>query len=179
MRRSQHSQGKAARTGLLTTFVMAALFLSFAGSASALETTIISGPADGETITVDSAIFVFNSDDPEATFECSIEGRSFKPCSSPISMEDLEDGRHSFAVRAQGDSTPDVRKFKVELPDPPVTPSARCLAAIKGAKAAKVKLNRAKSRKAPTKAAKKAKAKAIAEAKAGLKLANGKVNRAC
>jgi CSLREA domain-containing protein len=70
--------------------------------------TITSGPAgriiDGapEPIpgTAESAIFVFSSDQPGSTFECSLDGGDFLPCTSPAAMWVVESGSHEFAVRA-------------------------------------------------------------------------------
>lgn len=174
-----HGHGRGARYGLFAALITSALLMVSPGTAWAVETTITSGPEDGELVTVDSVTFTFTSDDPAATFDCSIDGRGFKPCTSPVTMSDLEDGRHSFAARADGDSTPDVRKFKVEVPQGPVGPSAGCVAARKSAAAARSRLSKAKSRKATTRKAKKAKAKAIAVASSDLKKANLKVKRNC
>jgi arylsulfatase A-like enzyme len=44
--------------------------------------------------------FAFSSDAPAATFECSLDGSGFAPCSSPSSFEDLGDGPHRFLVRS-------------------------------------------------------------------------------
>lgn len=57
-------------------------------------TSIVSGPADRET-----ARFVFTADEP-ATFSCSLDGGSFRPCGSPVSFPEIEAGWHTFAVRA-------------------------------------------------------------------------------
>lgn len=179
MKTSKRMPGRAARNGFFATMAMSALLLILPGAAMAVETTITSGPEDGELVTVDSVTFTFTSDEPGATFDCSIDLRGFKPCTSPVSMTDLEDGRHSFAVRADGDSTPDVRKFKVEVPDEPTGPTAACTAARKAQTSARARLNKAKARKATTRKAKRARSKAIAEATSDLKKANLKAKRNC
>lgn len=47
------------------------------------------------------AKFKFSSDDDKATFECSLDGKKFKPCSSPLKVKvKKKKGKHSFAVRA-------------------------------------------------------------------------------
>jgi hypothetical protein len=46
------------------------------------------------------AKFKFSSDDAKATFECSVDGKRFKPCASPLRVKKLKPGKHSFAVRA-------------------------------------------------------------------------------
>ncbi len=76
------------------------------GSASATWTvdltapvvTITSGPESPTTET--SATFEFSSDDPTATFGCSLDGSEAVPCVSPVPYEGLAVGDHSFAVTA-------------------------------------------------------------------------------
>ena len=47
------------------------------------------------------AKFVFSSDDNKATFECSVDGKKFKSCSSPLKVKvKKKKGKHTFAVRA-------------------------------------------------------------------------------
>ena len=87
------------------------------------ETTITSGPGDGSTITVDSASFGFSSNEPGSTFECSIDGGPFAPCTSPRTYDSLSNGAHTFQVRAvdaaaNTDGTPATRTFTVDAPDP-------------------------------------------------------------
>jgi arylsulfatase A-like enzyme len=60
--------------------------------------TIEAGPTDPTTQT--SATFEFSSDDPTATFACSLDGAEAVPCASPVTYEDLPVGDHSFAVTA-------------------------------------------------------------------------------
>jgi hypothetical protein len=43
--------------------------------------------------------FRFSSDDPAATFECSLDDKPFRACSSPLRKR-VGKGRHDFAVRA-------------------------------------------------------------------------------
>ena len=50
--------------------------------------------------TVESAIFVFPSDQPGSTFECALDGEDFLPCTSPRAYWVVEDGEHEFEVRA-------------------------------------------------------------------------------
>ena len=68
------------------------------GSALAPDTTKVSGPS-GVTKSP-TAHFKFASPDPEATFECSLDGGAYYPCSSPENINSLSDGRHVFMVRA-------------------------------------------------------------------------------
>ena len=69
-------------------------------SASALssETTKVSGPS-GLTKSP-TAHFKFSSPDEGATFECSLDGGTYYPCSSPENIHGLPEGRHTFSVRA-------------------------------------------------------------------------------
>jgi hypothetical protein len=62
--------------------------------------------------------FEFDSNDPTATFECSLDDAAFEPCTSP-DKEKVKKGRHSFAVRATDpagnvDQSPDDLSFKVK-----------------------------------------------------------------
>jgi hypothetical protein len=68
------------------------------GSDLSLETTKISGPS-GLTKNP-TAHFKFASPGPDATFECSLDGGGYYPCSSPENINKLSEGRHTFEVRA-------------------------------------------------------------------------------
>jgi large repetitive protein len=87
-------------------------------------TTIGTGPAGSTPST--SAIFSFSADDPGATFECSLDGAAFSPCTSPKSYNGLAEGSHTFQVRATDqagntDPTPAVRNWAVDI-TPPAAP---------------------------------------------------------
>ncbi|MBN8870550.1 MAG: PD40 domain-containing protein [Solirubrobacterales bacterium] len=58
-----------------------------------------SGPADGATIATDSATFAFDSNEP-GTFECKADETDWIACDSPVTLTDLDDGSHTFSVRA-------------------------------------------------------------------------------
>ena len=60
-------------------------------------TTITGGPASVSSTA--SASFSFVSSEP-SSFACSLDGGGFVPCSSPRSYGGLNDGSHSFRVRA-------------------------------------------------------------------------------
>lgn len=51
-------------------------------------------------------------------FECRLDKKPFRPCTSPKSYKKLKHGKHRFAVRAVGpsasDPTPAVRKFRIQ-----------------------------------------------------------------
>lgn len=81
------------------------------------KTTITSGP--GGAVSSARASFAFESDQPDSTFECSLDGAAFSPCTSPQAYAALGDGEHAFAVRATNvqqttEQTPATRKFRVD-----------------------------------------------------------------
>jgi hypothetical protein len=62
-----------------------------------------------------------------ATFECSVDGAGFAPCTSPQSLAGLGIGEHSFAVRAvdaAGNRSDTTTKTFSIAPPPVVTPAA-------------------------------------------------------
>jgi hypothetical protein len=63
------------------------------------DTTILSGP-DNPTASL-SATFTFTSSQAGATFQCSVDGSPYVPCTSPFIAGPLvEEGDHNFEVRA-------------------------------------------------------------------------------
>lgn len=46
------------------------------------------------------ASFVFSADETAATFECSLDGKKFSTCTSPLKAKRLKKGKHTFSVRA-------------------------------------------------------------------------------
>jgi len=68
------------------------------GSGLSPETTKVSGPS-GVTKSP-AAHFRFESPDPDATFECSLDGGAYYECTSPENINRLSEGRHTFEVRA-------------------------------------------------------------------------------
>src|SRR5829696_848900 len=88
------------------------------------ETTITSGAAEGEPLTVDSATFAFSSSEANSTFECSLDGAAYSACTSPKDYTNLSNGTHNFEVMATDaagnvDATLASRTFSVEVPPPP------------------------------------------------------------
>ncbi|HYI02949.1 Kelch repeat-containing protein, partial [Hyalangium sp.] len=56
-------------------------------------------PPDGPAASVS---FQFSSDDGDVrSYECSLDGATFTPCTSPQTVENLGDGSHTFQVRAR------------------------------------------------------------------------------
>lgn len=103
-----------AGTALLT--VLCALLAAPAALAAAPETTIDSGPPDISRNARPS--FAFSSPDPGASFECSLDGSPFGPCSSPFTTSPLSQGTYVFRVRAvdggEEDPTPAERTFTID-----------------------------------------------------------------
>lgn len=52
------------------------------------------------------ASFEFSSTTPGTTFECSVDGKPFAPCTSPFEVK-VKKGKHEFEVRAVLNGTPD------------------------------------------------------------------------
>jgi Ca2+-binding RTX toxin-like protein len=100
------------------------------------DTTITHGPANGSTISDATPTFKFTSTEANSTFECSVDGGNFQSCNTPFTTHHLDDGQHTFAVRAidqagNVDPTPAHRSFKVHhaAPQPqphPHHPSLKC-----------------------------------------------------
>lgn len=91
---------------------------------TAPDTTMESGPSGFVSST--SASFVFSSGDTEATFECSLDGAAYAPCSSPQTYAAVGDGSHTFTVRAKDvagnvDVTPASRDWTVDVAAPDTT----------------------------------------------------------
>ena len=86
---------------------------------SAPETTIVTGP--GPFTNDATPAFAFGSDEPAATFECSLDGAAFAAC--PDEIGPLAAGTYTLAVRAvdaagNRDATPAERTFTVDLTAP-------------------------------------------------------------
>ncbi|MEZ4364711.1 MAG: kelch repeat-containing protein [Kofleriaceae bacterium] len=64
---------------------------------SAPTTTLLTPPS---AVTSAFATFEFGSDDPSATFECSLDGATFVPCTSPWVVGPLAEGAHTLVIRA-------------------------------------------------------------------------------
>ena len=109
--------------GVGTAGINAALVLA-PPDQTAPETTITEGP-DGITRDRDAS-FTFEGESPSDTFECSLNGAAFQPCSSPQTYPGLADGSYNFRVRATDllgntDQTPAERNFTVDATPPETT----------------------------------------------------------
>lgn len=62
------------------------------------QTSIEGGPSG--TVRERTASFELGADDPDASFECSLDAAPFEPCGSPQAYADLSDGPHRFQARA-------------------------------------------------------------------------------
>ncbi|MBN1210154.1 MAG: Ig-like domain repeat protein [Myxococcaceae bacterium] len=88
---------------------------SFRVDTQAPETTLLSKPAP--VIGSPFAAFTFTSE-PGVSFQCSLDGADFAPCTSPAEYSELPDGAHSFSVCAvdeagNADATPAEVSFSV------------------------------------------------------------------
>jgi len=84
-------------------------------------TTIDADPPPYQAST--TAFFTFSADDPAATFECSLDGAAFAPCTSPKTYNGLSEGPHSVQVRATDsagntDPSPATSSWTVDLTAP-------------------------------------------------------------
>jgi Bacterial Ig-like domain/FG-GAP-like repeat len=92
------------------------------------QTTITSGPSEGQVVNNTSATFGFTSSELGSAFKCSLDNPSdsaYSPCTSPKKIPDeglLTEGSHTFYVKATGtagtDLTPATRTWKVDTTAP-------------------------------------------------------------
>jgi uncharacterized protein YhfF len=85
------------------------------------DTSVSSGPANPTKQT--SATLAFTATEAGSTFECSLDGAAFTPCSSPISYLGLAAGAHGFQVKARDaagniDPTPASYSWTIDLAAP-------------------------------------------------------------
>jgi hypothetical protein len=83
------------------------------------QTNLVSGPP--ATTSTGDATLTFSADDPDAGFQCSLDGAVFATCSSPQSYSGLGNGDHTFRVRATDqvgntDLSPATAAWRVEPP---------------------------------------------------------------
>jgi hypothetical protein len=88
------------------------------------DTTITSQPAGGTPFT--SADFGFVASQPDATFECKLDGGGWTACSSPSHYTGLLGGSHTFQVRANDpagnvDATPATVTWSIDTALPAVS----------------------------------------------------------
>ena len=63
------------------------------------DTSIAKGPK--KKTKSKTAAFEFGSTEPGSTFECSLDGAVFAPCTSPAKLKVKKTGKHNFLVRAR------------------------------------------------------------------------------
>ena len=97
---------------------------------AAPDTLIRWGPAQNSSSL--NAYFAFASDDPTATFECSLDWEGFEGCESPAEYTELLPGDHSLQVRAVDpagnvDQSPETYFWTIDrtLPNTPVGMNVR------------------------------------------------------
>lgn len=85
------------------------------GGADKPQTEIDKGPK--RRTTKATAKFRFSSPAADADFECSLDGKRFKSCSSPLKLKRLKPGKHALEVRAvvgaAVDASPAAYRWKV------------------------------------------------------------------
>jgi hypothetical protein len=99
-------------------------------TAAAVQWTLDSTPPDttltqtpGALTTTTVANFKFTTAEPKASFECRLDAGQFAACSSPLFLDQLSEGSHTFAVRAldakgNPDQTPAEFTWTVDLTGP-------------------------------------------------------------
>lgn len=100
-------------------------------------TTITSGPS-GST-NDPTPTFAFNTAEANSTFQCKLDAGSFGSCASPKTLAHLDDGNHTFSVRAvdrdgNPDPTPATRTINVGTAAVSVTGSNLAITAAVRAK---------------------------------------------
>jgi hypothetical protein len=83
------------------------------------ETRIDKGPA--KKTKSKKATFKFNSSEPGSTFECKVDTKPAKACTSPLKLKRLKPGKHKLSVTAtdvagNADASPATYKWKVKKP---------------------------------------------------------------
>ena len=83
---------------LILVFIMVAVLTNMAAANTTPTTKIMAHPDKVTSAT--KATFKFESNVPDSTFECGLDGSNLKPCVSPHSYSSLRSGSHVFRVRA-------------------------------------------------------------------------------
>jgi hypothetical protein len=114
------------RSGVTCFSVVALCALTLAAEAAAKpaprpQTRITAGPSSRVMVAAGARVrFGFAASVRRAHFQCSLDGRRFRACRSPVVYRGLKVGRHRFAVRAidprgRADRTPARRSFIVAV----------------------------------------------------------------
>jgi hypothetical protein len=98
-------------------------FRSFTAETIRPQASITGGPAQESVIRDSTPSFALAANEAGSTFLCRVDGRPFKPCSSPYTAPRLSNGRHTFylkAIDAPGNGSTIVwRSFTVDTIPPP------------------------------------------------------------
>ncbi|MDX6633276.1 MAG: large repetitive protein, partial [Solirubrobacterales bacterium] len=89
----------------------------FTIDATAPDTKITKGPKRSSTDRTPT--FEFTSTEPNSTFVCSIDGRKYAACATPLTLKRQAKGSHTFAVRARDeagnlDPKPATRSYSIK-----------------------------------------------------------------
>ncbi len=97
------------------------MLVSFTVDTTAPQTTITNQPAN--FIGTTSATIEFNSDDASAALTCKLDSADFADCTSPVNLDSLTEGAHTFTVKATdelGHYTTASADFTVDLTAPEI-----------------------------------------------------------
>jgi MYXO-CTERM domain-containing protein len=91
------------------------------------DTTLTAAPANPTHQT--TATFTFSHTEAGSSFECSLDGAAFTPCTSPATYSQLPEGTRSFQVRARdeagnADASPATHSWRIDLTPPDTTLTA-------------------------------------------------------
>ena len=91
--------------------------------ASAPDTSIVGGPADGAVLASRDASFALAASEPGASFECRLDGAAWTACPGAAAYTGLIEGRHVFEARAADsagnvDTSPAGRSWTVDVTPP-------------------------------------------------------------
>jgi hypothetical protein len=82
-----------------------------------------SASIEGPALTNDATpTFKLNTNEPDAFIECALDGVSYQPCESPVTVGPLAEGQYTLTVRPTGadnvSGTPVSHEFRVDLTPP-------------------------------------------------------------
>jgi hypothetical protein len=107
---------------------MAAPALAAPPSSQTATPTFQSGPAEGSYVASTSATFKFTSKTAQATYTCSLDGATATSCTSPLTLTNLAQGKHTLTVVAKAAnktaSAPASRHWTVDTIAPKPTVAA-------------------------------------------------------
>jgi subtilisin family serine protease len=109
-------KGKSVSGGVLDAVGAVSALISIPSDATPPQTKIKKGPK--KVSKKARPKFTFSSSEPGSTFECKLDKRKFRACSSPKKLGKLRPGKHVFRVRAvdlagNEDPSPAKRRFRV------------------------------------------------------------------